>query len=280
MNFLSHYSVLVLSDEDTEVDGLLAPFNENIKVEPYIRYTKDELIAHEKEEIREYKKGKYAEFLADPKGYKEKHKDYPDHLRYIEFEFPKKLHWTDARIYKEAIRFYSPEEITEDGSIISTYNPKSKWDWYVEGGRFSGLLKLKTSEEGGPQFVDSAYADEIDFSPNEDEYKHAIRFWELFIEDDAPKNEEEVEMKNCFYRKEYFLSRYASKEDYAKKVSSFSTWAVLTPNGIWHESGQMGWFGCHSATTEEEIEFFDNYNRFIEEAQKNNWLVTVVDCHI
>ena len=41
MNFLSHYSVLVLSDEDTEVDGLLAPFNENISVKPYIKYTKE-----------------------------------------------------------------------------------------------------------------------------------------------------------------------------------------------------------------------------------------------
>ena len=47
MSFLSHYSVLVLSDEDTEVDGLLAPFNENISVEPYIKYTKEELIANE-----------------------------------------------------------------------------------------------------------------------------------------------------------------------------------------------------------------------------------------
>ena len=52
MNFLSHYSVLVLSDEDTEVDGLLAPFNENISVKPYIKYTKEELIAREKEEIK------------------------------------------------------------------------------------------------------------------------------------------------------------------------------------------------------------------------------------
>ena len=86
MNFLSHYSVLVLSDEDTEVDGLLAPFNENISVEPYIKYTKEELITHGKEEIREYKKGKYAEFLADPEGYKEKYKAHPEHLQYIEFE--------------------------------------------------------------------------------------------------------------------------------------------------------------------------------------------------
>ena len=288
MSFLSHYSVLVLSDEDTEVDGLLAPFNENISVEPYIKYTKEELIANEKEEIKRYKNRVYAKFKADPEGYKEKHKDNLEHLKYVEFEFPKRLHWTNARIYKEAIRFYSPEEITEDGSIISTYNPESKWDWYVKGGRFSGMLRLKVPEGVDPkefydengEYTDSAYADEIDFSPNEEEYKRAIRFWELFIEDDTPKNEEEVEMKNCFYAKEYFLNRYSSKEDYAHKISRFTTWAVLTPDGIWNEPGQMGWFGCHSATMEEEIEFFNNYDKFIEEAQENNWLMTVVDCHI
>ena len=32
-----------------------------------------------------------------------------------------------------------------DGKWVecSTYNPDSKWDWYVEGGRWSSLLKLR-----------------------------------------------------------------------------------------------------------------------------------------
>ena len=46
---MSHYCVLVLTDEDTSVEELLAPYDENISVEPYVLYTKDELIAHLKE---------------------------------------------------------------------------------------------------------------------------------------------------------------------------------------------------------------------------------------
>jgi hypothetical protein len=276
---MSHYSVLVLTDEDTCVEDLLAPYSEDITVAPYVLYTKEQLIAKEKKEIKDYKNGLYAEFLKDPEGYKEKHKHNPGHLNYIEHEFRKKLYWTNARIYKEAIRFYEPESITEDGSVLSTYNPKSNWDWYVEGGRWAGHLRLKEADEYGSMTTDSAYAEEIDFSPNKEEYDSALRFWELVVEGAEPQTEDE---KNVFslYNKNYYLERYSSKEEYATRCAAFTTWAVLTPDGIWHEPGQMGWFGCHSASSEEERDFFESYHKFIEKAIENNWLVTVVDCHI
>lgn len=276
---MSHYSVLVLTDEDTCVEDLLAPYSESITVAPYVLYTKEQLIAKEKKEIKDYKNGLYAEFLKDPEGYKEKHKHNPGHLNYIEHEFRKKLYWTNARIYKEAIRFYEPESITEDGSVMSTYNPNSKWDWYVEGGRWAGHLRLKEADEYGSMTTDSAYAEEIDFSPNKEEYDSALRFWELVVEGAEPQTEDE---KNVFslYNKNYYLERYSSKEEYATRCAAFTTWAILTPDGIWHEPGQMGWFGCHNASSEEERDFFENYYKFIEKAIENNWLVTVVDCHI
>lgn len=276
---MSHYSVLVLTDEYTDVDELLAPFNENISVEPYVLYTKEQLIEKEKKEIKDYKNGRYAEFLKDPEGYKEKHSHNPGHLHYIEHEFRKKLYWTNARIYKEAIRFYEPENITEDGSVMSTYNPQSKWDWYSEGGRFSGLLKLKEENDYGEVRTDSAYAQEVDFIIDKEDYDSAIRFWELVVEGAEPKNEDE---KNIFtlYRKEYYQERYGTKEKYAERVAGFSTWAVLTPDGEWHEPGQMGWFGCHDASVEEEIAFYNEYQKFIDEAIENNWKMTIIDCHI
>ena len=276
---MSHYSVLVLTDEDTCVEELLAPYDENIRVAPYIKYTKEQLIEYEKKNIKIYKEGTYAEFLKDPEGYKEKHKYNPDHLHYIEHEFRKRLYWTNARIYKEAIKYYEPNEITEDGSVLSTYNPNSKWDWYVEGGRFSGHLRLKEKDEYGCETTDSAYATEIDFSPNKEEYDEAIRFWELVVEKVKPENEDEEQVQK-FYNSEYYTKRYNSKEEYAEKVARFSTWAVVTPDGVWHEAGQMGWFACHNATIEDEKQFEDKYQSFIDKAIENNWLVTVVDCHI
>lgn len=276
---MSHYSVLVFTDEDTSVDELLSPYDENIRVEPYILYTKEQLIEKEKKRIKDYKNGLYAEFLKDPEGYKEKNKHNPSHLNYIENEFRKSLYWTNARIYKEALKYYDPEDITEDGSVISTYNPDSKWDWYVEGGRFSGLLKLKVPNEYDSVSADSAYAEEIDFSSDKEEYESSIRFWELVVEGAEPKTEDERTIFSL-YNKEYYKDRYKSKEEYASRNSAFRTWAVVTPDGVWHEAGQMGWFGCHSATAEDERDFSDNYHKFIEQAIENNWFVTVIDCHI
>ena len=38
---MSHFSVLIIGDN---VDEQLAPYNESIKVAPYVEYTKEELI--------------------------------------------------------------------------------------------------------------------------------------------------------------------------------------------------------------------------------------------
>lgn len=277
---MSHYCVLVLTDEDTSVEELLAPYDENISVEPYVLYTKDELIAKEKAEIKRYKETTYAEFLKDPEGYKERNKHNPQHLNYIEHEFRKKLYWTNARIYKEAIRYYEPENIMEDGSVLSTYNPQSKWDWYVEGGRWSGMLRLKVTDDypsGG--CTDSAYADEVDFSPCKEDYDDAVDFWELIVEGREPKNEDEKNILS-FYNKDFYLNKYSTKEKYAEYQSAFRTYAVVTPDGEWHEPGRMGWFGCSFATEEDEKVYYENYHKFIEDAIENNWLLTVVDCHI
>lgn len=34
-------------------------------------------------------------------------------------------------------------ELDDQGNVLSTYNPKSKWDWWEIGGRWDGFLTLK-----------------------------------------------------------------------------------------------------------------------------------------
>ena len=46
---MSHYSILVLHKEDQNIDTLLAPYDENLKVEPYLKLTFDEAIIKAKE---------------------------------------------------------------------------------------------------------------------------------------------------------------------------------------------------------------------------------------
>ena len=42
----------------------------------------------------------------------------------------------------------------------------------------------------------------------------------------------------------------------------------------------MGWWGISFATDEEESKWYNEYSKFIDMAKKNNYLVTIVDCHI
>ena len=48
---MSHYAVLVIKDQDTNLEEMLEPYSENLAVEPHIDRTKQEMI----EEAKAYK---------------------------------------------------------------------------------------------------------------------------------------------------------------------------------------------------------------------------------
>lgn len=80
----------------------------------------------------------------------------------------------------------------EDGRYGYWYNPNSKWDWYVLGGRWSGYFKMKPNANGikgrpglGTPPAEAGYADaalksEIDFAAMmEESSKKAGEQWDL-----------------------------------------------------------------------------------------------------
>lgn len=155
---MSHFVVYVFTKENgKDVDELLAPYNEDIVCAPYVKYTRQQAIKKVREDIEDYKNGLYAEYLADPVAYKEKCSN-ADHINYLENEFPKKLNWTDDECYEDQKQWFDDDMIDEDGNLLSTYNPNSKWDWYSIGGRWSGGLITKNGDH-----VDEAYVNEVDW---------------------------------------------------------------------------------------------------------------------
>ena len=147
---MSHFCVYVFHDENTTVDELLAPYDENIEFAPYVLYTKEQAIAKVRSEIEDFRNGIYKEYLEDPVKYKENWGHLKTHIEYLENEFPKKLNWTDEECYEDIAKWRREEGmVAEDGSILSTYNPKAKWDRYQVGGRWRGGIpgdKVKMSE--------------------------------------------------------------------------------------------------------------------------------------
>lgn len=260
---MSHFSVGVICKSPSAVDRLLAPYDENIEVEQYVSRTKAEIIEEGKECQRR--------LLADGK---DEHTSDEWALKYLNAE-------TDEDFYNA--ERYADSEYDEDGNELTTYNPKSKWDWYSIGGRWSCELKIRITEENGlgeyaesdqDEFVygNVAKIKDIDFSPNAERYNECYQWWKDNVE--APDEEWDE-----LYKKEYFTKRYRDAEEYATRNASFATFALVTPDGEWHEQGEMGWFGCSSETPEEAREWDEQYASFIENANPEHYFV-MVDCHI
>ena len=154
---MSHFMTYVFHKRNgKDCEELLAPYEEG-STAPYIKYTKAQAIAEQRKQIESYKNTTYAEYLKDPEKY-EKECSNESHIDYLKNEFPKRLKWTDRQCYREMVKYYDKDMIDEEGNIWETYNPNSKWDWYVAGGRWSEILVTK---EGGK--TDEDYVSEVDF---------------------------------------------------------------------------------------------------------------------
>lgn len=119
---MSHYPVAVFSrDLDQDIDALLAPYDENISVPPYVSLTKEQLIQRERDTMQSCFESRYADWQKDKEGYEERCRN-PAHIDYLN-RLPELMKRSDDELYAEAIRGYEPEEMTTEGSILSRYNP-------------------------------------------------------------------------------------------------------------------------------------------------------------
>jgi len=144
-------------------------------------------------------------------------------------------------------------------------NPDMKWDWYVIGGRWKGLLILKGNVQAG---CDAALVSDIDFE--------AIRQRNL-----AELCPYEEAMNDPIMGEEYMRKVFRNNEEYISLMSPFSTYAVITPDGECNSYGTMCWFGYSSSKPEDERKWKLGYHdRFIKPALENNWYMVLVDCHI
>lgn len=271
---MSHFAVLVISNSDSEFElaSLLSPYDENMEVAPYVKYTRDEAIATVREETADGIR-RQTRRLDDPKqalSDDERERCLKWYKIYKERE-----HWTDEQCY-EYMRSDYP--MTDDnGSLLSTYNQKSKWDWWSVGGRFSCEY---LRDKGSGQYVDEMWAEDLCLVPDKEQYESYKRWWEINVDGDEPKEGDEKD-ERMLLRPEYYREFYKNKETYATILSLPIFRAVVTPDGVWHEKGQMGWFAMSSETPEESIEWDWNFvERFLVPAISANNYLTVVDCHI
>lgn len=135
----------------------------------------------------------------------------------------------------------------------------------------------------GYKWVDGAKIKDIDFKKAiefKNTYNKAIRFWETYVEGKEPITEEEKEnIKFELYKKEYYIKRYGTKENYANMESTFSCWALLDETG-WYEKGKMGWWAMNDSTRDSEKLFIEKFTETINKPENQDKYLIIVDCHI
>ena len=266
---MSHYAVLVIHNDGQNFDKLLAPYNENLEVEPYLKYTVDEAIAYIKEHCVPYN----------------------DYLK----------EYTDRQL----IDWFAENEglLVKQSGLYSTYNPNSKWDWYLIGGRFSDKLEL--TDEGIEETIKQhnhgwfgqaskkeqiEYVKYTDSAPikyikwhttlSQEEKDELRRWWKINVDGDEPKDGEE-EDEDFFWNLDWFRRRYKDADIYIKLKEMIIFFAVITPDGKWYAPSNMGWWACTDGEPEDELKWdLEFYDRFIKPNLDSNLICTVVDCHI
>jgi hypothetical protein len=115
-----------LDDLDDFVAAQLAPYDEDVRVAPYVCYSPTEARADIEATIARLERTLAA-------GHPEQH-----HLETCRNMLDEYRSLTPEAKYREFLRCH--DRFNDRGEPISTYNPASKWDWYVVGGRWDGWL--------------------------------------------------------------------------------------------------------------------------------------------
>ena len=206
--------------------------------------------------------------------------------------------------------------LVEDGKLIKAVdrtNPNKKWDWWVEGGRWSGYLKLKqgvdaiTPCKSKPGYADSCRWGDVDIEGMREETRAEANAlfdaWEA-VHTKHPRIEAwpdvlarmgDVEAARAFYNSQPCVlaaqkarvggvfgdvSKFGYDRDaYVQKaVSGAITTFAVVQNGDWRERGRRGWFAC--VTNEKDPAEWDREFAKLLDALDPDTRVTVVDCHI
>lgn len=152
---MSHFIGLVFG---SNIEELLEPYNEDLEVEPYVKFTKDEAV----NEVRERRIQQYEYALSEKPKYENSEPD-NEHWKAIQRVIEEGIYISYEDAWEVAKRW--GYEIDDEENLLSTYNTDAKWDWYCEGGRWDGFLPVVNKDENDePMYEDFAYKFEVDWN--------------------------------------------------------------------------------------------------------------------
>lgn len=255
---MSHYGIIVFKNKNQSFDELLAPYSEINK--NYYKFFPCEKT--EAELLKEYN-----EFLKRNPGWEK---------------------YGFGYYLKEAENY-----IFENGSMGRSYNPNGYYDYYTLDGRYQFPEKKRLFKKNNcsMRLKDYIYLceDSHDWYNNpswycdfitaikiiRNNYKISKETWnEIMSEPDVFNDGTENK------RKKYHLERYGTEKQYIKEYVTPWPIAFVTPDGVWHSPGRVGWFATDDFTADAVNKHIKEWKRFIHNPKNRNLYISQVDCHI
>ncbi|MBP3885787.1 MAG: hypothetical protein J6D54_12750 [Olsenella sp.] len=265
---MSHFATAVLSDGTKTLEELLAPYQENNMDDVPAEFLEFHDAAEEESEKYEndtttfvkYKGRLYSPYDAafrkpDASRYGFSTSDYevPEDLPRINIPF-KVIYPTIEEYLRDYCGYDALDERT--GKYGYWENPNAKWDWFEVGGRWKNWAE---DTIGGTV----VRVGDITFDPDFEREK-ASAWWD------------QMQVEDPLYFK--LATRGRTKEQYVESQAHLSFRACITPDGKWHEVGEMGWFGMSSESGDERQDWDLAFSeRFLTDPDLT---LFVVDCHI
>lgn len=160
------------------------------------------------------------------------------------------------------------EDCSGTGTTKSTYNPKSKWDWYQVGGRWTGAFDATYDPYTDPDNLELCNL----CGGTGDRATHM----------NEPKEVQHPSGCNgCSGTGKSVKWHLKDFDGDVRPVGAlpkdFVPFALVTPDGYWHERGKMGWFACVSDEKSKE-DWETEVRRLL--AEHKHCVAVAVDCHI
>lgn len=161
------------------------------------------------------------------------------------------------------------------GRVSTTYNPKSKWDWWTIAGRWTGMFS-------GPDFDASKDPDNMETC--DCCVGTGMRSDEVGRE--ARANDPNYKCNGCggagkrlkwTLKPVSYLASAAWVLEHIARSDDLVPFALVDPSGKWHERARMHWFAVTSGDKDPE-KWKAQVERILKQYIKYN--VAVVDCHI
>jgi len=289
---MSHFVTIVLAPKETGNVGeylseVLEPYNENTEVPEYEQecYCKRSNTRDKVNEASNAKFPTWGQLKEDYRAREEAQKLEPfsDEAQKLWMGFTREKREFEEQLEKELYPETLPTEDCEDcngtGKHPTTYNPKSKWDWYVVGGRWTGLFSKDYDPAKDPENIETCMVcagsgsrdDKLgrDARAKDPSYKcngcqgegKSVKWptqWADHSGDIVPAN------------------KWLSLLDGDAK--EFTPFAIVTPDGEWHEKGKMGWWAC--VFDEKDKDEWRGQTAELVQKHANDHIAIVVDCHL